>query len=821
MKRNNYALATFAMFLLLLTTICGTFAQTISVTVCLKASDGTTGLQGATIEYAPGGTWYTFGTTGPDGCTTLGLDANYTNVKIRIAYNQASRELIQNIQTNPNYGFQTSETFVQVIDHLGNPISGALVSQGGGYWYDHGYTGTDGKLMLQMFLPQNYKFKATVNHTALTLENQPMPVVYQTGLVKRDNVYVGTIRSGLIGGWQYLWPTPGTGVEMLPGTYSIQYNPAPAGGTPEEVTVVAGQTKTIPWGSAVTSYTLMYLAGSGGTITGTTPQTVNSGGNGTEVTATPNVGYHFVSWSDGVLTASRTELNVTTDVTVAATFAINTYTLTYNAGTGGTITGTSPQTVNYNESGTEVTATPDAGHHFVDWSDAMLTASRTDANVTAELTVTANFALNTYELTVISALGGSITTPASLPATVEHGVPTPITVTPVSGYTFNGWTVETGAATIADALQPNTTVTLTSGDATVKATFTALPGSVCGTVKEGTVPLENVKVELRDGNGELVDWLYTNTAGYYCFNTVNPDNYQVLIVKPLGYAIDPNYQNIALTPAETKTVNFLLTNVVLCNRARDFSYWKHQFETHRCRRHNWQETLEKLNGYIAAVHQYYTPHFPIFANLTDKDDWEDLFTMRSNHPMRKKAIKQLAALVMNFVSLKIGQNTTVTRDNKTAGDVLTYVSQLVTNSNPNDDNLARQLAKKVNDGDKIASGIVPDGSILYKGGNGYRQINWGFDVPREYALEQNYPNPFNPTTIIRFAVPVDGSVSLVVFNTLGQQVAELMNGTVKPGTYEVQFDASNIASGLYFCRVVARGSDGSTFSNVRKMLMMK
>ena len=57
----------------------------------------------------------------------------------------------------------------------------------------------------------------------------------------------------------------------------------------------------------------------------------NHGGDGSEVTAVPNAGYHFVDWSDGVLTAARTDTNVTANVSVTANFAINTYTLTYTA----------------------------------------------------------------------------------------------------------------------------------------------------------------------------------------------------------------------------------------------------------------------------------------------------------------------------------------------------------------------------------------------------------------------------------------------------------------------------------------------------------
>ena len=100
-----------------------------------------------------------------------------------------------------------------------------------------------------------------------------------------------------------------------------------------------------------------------------------------------------------MLTASRTDLNVTANKSVTANFAIDTYTLTYTAGSGGTIVGTTPQTVNHGADGSLVTATPDANYHFVSWSDGYPTAARTDLNVTANKSVTANFAIDTYTLT--------------------------------------------------------------------------------------------------------------------------------------------------------------------------------------------------------------------------------------------------------------------------------------------------------------------------------------------------------------------------------------------------------------------------------------
>jgi len=106
-----------------------------------------------------------------------------------------------------------------------------------------------------------------------------------------------------------------------------------------------------------------------GSITGTANQTINYGANGTEITAVADTGYHFVNWSDDSIENPRQDTNVTDDISVYANFAVNTYTLTYSAGTGGLIVGTATQTLNYNENGTEITAIPIAGYTFSRWSD--------------------------------------------------------------------------------------------------------------------------------------------------------------------------------------------------------------------------------------------------------------------------------------------------------------------------------------------------------------------------------------------------------------------------------------------------------------------
>ncbi|NIR47995.1 T9SS type A sorting domain-containing protein [candidate division KSB1 bacterium] len=90
------------------------------------------------------------------------------------------------------------------------------------------------------------------------------------------------------------------------------------------------------------------------------------------------------------------------------------------------------------------------------------------------------------------------------------------------------------------------------------------------------------------------------------------------------------------------------------------------------------------------------------------------------------------------------------------------------------------------------------------------------ELPETFALHQNYPNPFNPSTTIRFDVPESGHVRLVIFNSLGQVVETLVDEQLKPNTYEVEFDASQYSSGLYFYKLVS-----DNFTTTRKMLLLK
>jgi len=93
---------------------------------------------------------------------------------------------------------------------------------------------------------------------------------------------------------------------------------------------------------------------------------------------------------------------------------------------------------------------------------------------------------------------------------------------------------------------------------------------------------------------------------------------------------------------------------------------------------------------------------------------------------------------------------------------------------------------------------------------------YGSNIPQEYFLSQNYPNPFNPITTIVFSIPEEGSVSLVIYDVLGNEVATLVDEYKPAGTYEITWNAKNLPSGVYFYHLKTE-----SFFQTKKMILMK
>ncbi len=116
----------------------------------------------------------------------------------------------------------------------------------------------------------------------------------------------------------------------------------------------------------------------------------------------------------------------------------------------------------------------------------------------------------------------------------------------------------------------------------------------------------------------------------------------------------------------------------------------------------------------------------------------------------------------------------------------------------------------------IETSVIPDGGhvILYKGHvTGLKEE----PIPTAFRLDQNYPNPFNPTTKITFTIPADASVTLKIFNTLGEEVKTLVEDqSYLKGTYSVDFNGKSLPSGAYYYRLTS-----GSYSAVKKMMLIK
>jgi hypothetical protein len=104
-----------------------------------------------------------------------------------------------------------------------------------------------------------------------------------------------------------------------------------------------------------------------------------------------------------------------------------------------------------------------------------------------------------------------------------------------------------------------------------------------------------------------------------------------------------------------------------------------------------------------------------------------------------------------------------------------------------------------------------DGTFAYS-----QEVEVEVSLPLEYSLEQNYPNPFNPTTTIRYAIPQDNFVSIKLYDILGNEVMTLVNEQKQAGRYEMLFNASGIASGVYYYQITS-----GSFTQTRKLVLMK
>ena len=246
---------------------------------------------------------------------------------------------------------------------------------------------------------------------------------------------------------------PNSDYHLLPGspcidagdpTSDFSLEPQPNGG---RINMGAyGNTPEATTSEYLDTLTISSTAGGSVSSPGEGPLPYNHGSS-VPIVATANANYHFVNWTGTAVAAGKvanpsaanTTVTVDADYTLQANFAINTFTLDYIAGFGGSLTGNTSQVVDYGSDGTAVTAVPDTGYHFVDWSDASTNNPRTDTNVTANINVTASFAIDQYTLRTSSTTGGSVITPGEGTFEYDRGEEITLEAEAELGYHFTNW----------------------------------------------------------------------------------------------------------------------------------------------------------------------------------------------------------------------------------------------------------------------------------------------------------------------------------------------------------------------------------------------
>ncbi len=242
-------------------------------------------------------------------------------------------------------------------------------------------------------------------------------------------------------------PDPGFSFAGWTGGQTGNDNPLTVRKVSSDMNITANFTEAPPG-----SHTVNFLSGEGGVISGVASQTVADGADCAPVTAVPYEGYSFLNWTGGHSGTENplTIKNVKSDMTVTANFSTAAFTVTFNAGAGGSISGDTKQTVVSGGDCTPVTAVPDIGFYFYGWTgDYVGKANPLKVkNVLADMDITANFAalpLGNYLVSFYAGAGGSLSG-KQFQLVGEHASCAPVTAVPAAGRRFTGWTGDyTGA----------------------------------------------------------------------------------------------------------------------------------------------------------------------------------------------------------------------------------------------------------------------------------------------------------------------------------------------------------------------------------------
>jgi hypothetical protein len=600
---------------------------------------------------------------------------------------------------------------------------------------------------------------------------------------------------------------------------------------------------------SINNYTITAIASGGGNINPSGSVIVNYGSSKT-FTFSADFGYHFDSLRvDGLhddSTASYTFNNVESDHNITAYFSKNIYIISASAENHGTILPAGDVSVFYN-SNQQFSITADFGYHvdsvFVDGGFVDSLASYIFYNVSNNHSISAKFALNVYKI-IAQKIGNGTITPTDT-ILITHGGTQSFEITPSTGYRVDSIIVD---GECVDSLLSYTFLNVSSNHA-ITAYFTINTYSITATSGAGGIIIPegdliviygaNQRFTFIPETGYHVDSVFVDAmfvdsiAGYTFYNitanhsinvkftlTLNPAPVLFQILPSSGYRGEfltlhlignnfiPGQSTVnAGTGINVDSISFSGSDTIIAFISIETGIVlgdKNISVTNPAPGGGTSTNLifSIINHKPTAINliappnssTMYLPHGPIeflWNSSLDLDAEDSIFySINVKGPGLDTTLSGISDTTINFdiaPQLQMHQ----------------YYSWTVS----------------ATDGyDIVAS---PDTfSFFTDFGEGVKDI--GLGIPKEFALHQNYPNPFNPSTTIRFDLPVQSIVTITVYNLLGNEVNLLISGQrLEPGVKEIQVNSSNLASGIYFYRILVINENGKDFSNVKRMVLLK
>ena len=333
--------------------------------------------------------------------------------------------------------------------------------------------------------------------------------------------------------------------------------------------------------------------------------------------------------------------------------------------------------------------------------------------------------------------------------------------------------------------------------------------------------LFGVPVDLEESGGFPYGTTATDETGAYEFLDVPNGDYTISISTPLGYHAENEFFEIEIDGQDI-TIDFELETVETIDERRGVGFWKHQLAAYLFDRGRPQIPEEEFRGYLGCIDSHFNnnPVNPVALYVveqpgTPSDSLEAAFyllSVKGNALMSVKVGKHLMALLLNVASLRLFQQTVVSEDGATASQAITYCYDLITDDDDSNDQAAKDIAECINGNIMVPEGMIPLSTpdISYKPASPDNQL-----IPSAFAFIDCYPNPFNTVTTIYYGLPQSGSISLSVFNLLGQRVAILFDGTRQAGEQSITWDASSFPTGVYFARLEV----GEHSQNIKMVLL--